>query len=244
MQTNYLAQQNLIDIASKNSNQNMNRRRFSLGNFSSQQQQQQQQQQHESSSQKYSFLQKQQSVQDMFADQTNLQSGPVYGQTSNESTLSKYLLQQQQQQQQQQQFQNQEYISNLLKFCSMNSQSQLIDNSPPYSSDVSNNQIFFPPPPNVPQYDTMSGSLSSSLSSINPGTNLNQNFTSIQNLQNIRRRASYCVGSSQLRTVMESRSSSPVFNQNPQQVYQDQLIQQQQQLLEQYLNLLGSSALL
>ncbi|CAF0976344.1 unnamed protein product [Brachionus calyciflorus] len=233
MQTNYLAQQSLLDLTAKNSQNMNNRRRFSLGNFTSSQQQQQQQQ-NEYGSQKYSFLQKQTSTQDMFTDQTNLQfnnnnNNQSY-QGSNESTLSKYLLQQQQQ------VQNQENISNLLKFCSMNPQSQLID-SPPYSND---NQNFFPP--NIPQYasESLSGSLAS-LNSLNTSQNMAPNMQ-MQNMQNYRRRASYCVGSSSLRPVIESRSTSPIFNQ--QQMYQDQLIQQQQQLLEQKLNLLASSAFL
>lgn len=134
-----------------------------------------------------------------------------------ESTLTKYLLQKQHQNQ------NQENMSNLLKLC--NNQ-QLMD-SPPYHSD---NQIFF-----SQLSEPLSDPFLAPMSSMNMSQN--SNLSQIQNLQ--RRRASYCVGSSQLKPVIESRSSSPVFNQNS--TYQDQLIQHQQHMLEQKLNYLASS---
>lgn len=187
MHSNNLGQQNLQELASKNA---MNRRRFSLGNFPGQQT--------DYSAQKYPKM-------DMFTDQTNFQ----------ETTLTKYLMQQQQQ------TQNQENISNLLKLCN----NQFLD-SPPYQTE---NQNFFPQFTEPDPFSAPMASMNISQSS---------NLAQIQNLQ--RRRASYCVGSSQLKPVIESRSSSPVFNQNS--CYQDQLIQHQQQILEQKLNLLASSA--
>lgn len=134
-----------------------------------------------------------------------------------ESTLARYLLQQQHQNQ------NQENISNLLKLCN---NPQLVD-SPPYHNE---NQNFFS------QMSESSDLFLAPMSSINMPPN--SNLTQIQNLQ--RRRASYCMGSSQLKPVIESRSSSPVFNQTS--TYQNQLIQHQQNMLEQKLNLLASSA--
>ncbi|RNA07801.1 headcase isoform X1 [Brachionus plicatilis] len=193
MQSNYLGQKSVQELANKNA---MNRRRFSLGNFPSQQA--------ELSSQKYP-------KPDMFTDQTNLQFG-----NQSDTSLTRYLLQQQQHQSH-----NQENISNLLKLC----HNQYMD-SPPYHTE---NQSFFP------QF-CESETFSAPLSSANPPQS--SNLVQIQNLQ--RRRASYCVGSSQLKPVIESRSSSPVFNQSS--TYQDQLIQHQQQMLEQKLNLLASSA--